>query len=72
MRIRVYITADIKSSVLFENIDNVRDGTDSAVDSQQKLVLLRRVKKTNSTGQTYEVTETVAVFKHWTFWKLVS
>lgn len=72
MKVRVYITSDPKTSVLFDNIDNVRDGTDSTVDSQQKLVLLRKIKKTHpDTGQPYEVTQTVAVFKHWTFWKMV-
>lgn len=79
MKIRVYISADPRTSHLFTNIDKVKDGTNSAVvEGHCKLVLLRKTGRKEDlmngfdkkVGDQDEL-ETIAVFNVWTFWRML-
>ena len=75
MKVRVYV--DARNDFLFENIDKVIDGVrDSAVVSEKvagRLVLMRQRKiPKNAEITTKEpISDTVAVFNQWIFWKQV-
>ena len=79
MKIRVWIDTDPRSSHLFENVDKVIDGTGNATHmvsiegENRKLVLMReRYASKNATATSKDVPyDTIAVFNHWTFWRLI-
>lgn len=69
MKIRVYVTADAKDSYLFDNIDQVKDGTNElGSTANRKLVLMRKTGKEEGSRDYYK---TIAVFNVWMFWREV-